>query len=652
MGLLNYRLRLAQQANHTWKRHQVTQRAVPKIKDIPKVDSLKSSKALAGSPPLPLFKDHDVSPDILAKRADPHWTPIYPSPPSRIPIDLTFENYKECYQSKTTGEIVRALLVLNLCRISWIGDHSLQLIRIARKTLGKKLFELAMKATFYGHFVGGEDPERLKPLVERLRQFGVKSILDYSAEEDVSSETASKKEMSIVPKDVQEMSSKEGQSAVLRQFNPSENFGDRRKDVVSARTYLYENEVQCEKHMATFLKCIDAVSGTTYSTGFAAIKLTALGRPELLMRLSAALVESRRYFNHILGLDEDTEPMVMRRTKVEDFKHYLTERGIFVEKPEIQEWLGHIDTNRDGVVDLFEWGDVIDQTKKLDRLLRVPVPFAGPEGVQFKSLLKKFTDEDEEMFYNMMRRLKIITEHAVSKEVRMMIDAEQTYFQPAISRLTIELMRRYNRDKAYVFNTYQCYLKNTYQDFITHLELSRKEDFFFGAKIVRGAYIKQERDRAAQLNYPDPTQPDFESTTENYERVVETALEEVVARGVKDRKVAIMMATHNEGTVRFTVQKMKELGIAPADRVVCFGQLLGMCDQISFNLGQAGYSIYKYVPYGEVEEVLPYLSRRALENKGVLEKTAKERRLLGKELGRRLMSGQLMYTPKGDYWPV
>ena len=197
MGLLGYRRRLAQQVNTTWRRNQVTQRAVPKIKDIPKVDSLKGGKSLAGSVPFPVWiqQDQNVSPDILAKRADPHWTPIYPSPPSRLPIDLSFNNYKECYQSKTTGEIVRALLVLNLCRINWLVDRNLQLIRIARKALGKKLFEVAMKATFYGHFVGGEDPDRLKPLVERLRQFGVKSILDYSAEEDVSSETAAKNEM-------------------------------------------------------------------------------------------------------------------------------------------------------------------------------------------------------------------------------------------------------------------------------------------------------------------------------------------------------------------------------------------------------------------------------------------------------------------------
>ncbi|XP_055339436.1 proline dehydrogenase 1, mitochondrial-like [Paramacrobiotus metropolitanus] len=633
------------QAQHL-QRVCFSSRIAPKIKDLPK----DASGKIVSAGMLVQDKDsNNVSPDILAKRADPHWTPTYPSPPSRDPIDLTFENYQQCYKSKTTGEIIRALFVLNLCRITWLVDNNPKLIRLGKKFLGKRLFEKIMKSTFYGHFVAGEDPEKIKPAVERMRQFGVKSILDYSAEEDVPTETAVEQEFKIVPTAV-EKSTGDSSSQPLKQYVPSKQFGDRRRDVISARTYLYENEAQCEKNMATFLKCIDAVSGTTHSTGFAAIKLTALGRPELLMRLSAALVESRRYFNQILGYPDLEEYIILRKTKVEDFKKRLLHQGVDLNKPEVVDWLSHIDTNKDGVVDLFEWGDLIDNAKQFDRLLRVPLPIKG--GVQFKSLISKFTPEDEEMFRNMMRRLKIITEHAISKEVRMMIDAEQTYFQPAISRLTVELMRRYNREKAYIFNTYQCYLKDAYRMIITHLELSRKEDFFFGAKIVRGAYMKQERDRAAALGYPDPINPDFEATTKMYEKVVTTALEEVKARGIAERKVAIMMATHNEDTVRFTVKKMEELGIKPADRVVCFGQLYGMCDQISFNLGQAGYSIYKYVPYGEVLEVLPYLSRRALENRGVLEKTAKERRLLGAELKRRLLSGQWSYQPRGDYWPV
>lgn len=136
-----------------------------------------------------------------------------------------------------------------------------------------------------------------------------------------------------------------------------------------------------------------------------------------------------------------------------------------------------------------------------------------------------------------------------------------------------------------------------------------------------------------------------------------------------------MVASHNENTVRFAIDKMEEIGISPEDKVICFGQLLGMCDYITFPLGknketshkslqkqlskktlfclgQAGYSAYKYIPYGPVNEVLPYLSRRAQENKGVLQKIKKEKSLLLKEIGSRLMKGQLFYKPKGKYIPI
>jgi len=241
-------------------------------------------------------------------------------------------------------------------------------------------------------------------------------------------------------------------------------------------------------------------------------------------------------------------------------------------------------------------------------------------------------------------------------DVRVMVDAEQTYFQPAISRITMEMMTKYNREKAVVFNTYQCYLKEAYNNLILDLEQSDRQDFFFGAKLVRGAYMNQERARATSLNYEDPINPDFEATSEMYHRCLLECMRRISqykqAGTKKEKRVGVMVASHNEDTVRFTLQQMQKNNIKPEDKVICFGQLLGMCDNLSFPLGQAGFSVYKYVPYGPVNEVLPYLSRRAHENKGILEKLEKEKSLLKRELKDRVLEGRLFHRPEGNYRPV
>lgn len=557
-------------------------------------------------------------------------------PPSRDELDLSFNSPKDAFKSKKTSELVRAYLVYQICSINWIVENNDMLMKSLRKMVGQRLFEAIMKATFYGQFVAGEDQNKIRPTLERLRSFGVKSILDYSVEEDLSQEEAEKREVSASIStcgDTQE----EGQ---LKQYHVEQRFADRRYKVTSARTYFYLNEAACEKNMDAFMKSIDAVAGITKSTGLMAIKLTALGRPQLLLQLSEVIMRARSYMHQIAG---GTGNVLTHHKTIEDLQRYL---GDLSSKPEVQEFMKKITSDKEGIVHLFPWSNILDKDMGLSDSFRVPDPKTG----QMRRLISQISTKEEEMFRNMLRRLNNIIRVANEADVRIMIDAEQTYFQPAISRICLEMMRRYNKNKFLVFNTYQTYLKNTYNEIVTDLEQAQRQNFYWGAKLVRGAYIEQERARSAAMGYEDPTCESVEATTASFHK----CLKEILSRVKNEQKdrLGIMVASHNEDTVRYAIQLMKEHDIKPGDKVVCFGQLLGMCDHITFPLGQAGYSAYKYVPYGPVVEVLPYLSRRANENRGFLAKIKKEKGLLLKEIARRIVTGQIFYKPVGNYTPV
>ncbi|XP_076255299.1 proline dehydrogenase slgA isoform X2 [Rhynchophorus ferrugineus] len=558
----------------------------------------------------------------------------------RDPLDLTFEDAKAAFKSKTNWELLRALIVYQMCSYEAIVTNNMKLMKIAKGILGERLFVALMKATFYGHFVAGEDEFKIRPKLERLRSFGVKPILDYSVEEDISQEEAEKREVEAsVPAAGDQM-----EDGSLKQYHVEKTFADRRYKVQSARTYFYLNEATCERNMEIFIKCLEAIAGATYGTGITAIKLTALGRPQLLLQLSEVIMRTRQYMTEIVGGEGN---VLSHHTKPEELEAKFEK---IQDKESLRKFLKQVTYDKEGILHLFPWSGIIDENQELSTTFRVPDLKTG----RMARLITQLSPKEEEMFRNMIRRINTIVKAAQEMDVRIMVDAEQTYFQPAITRITLEFMRKYNKDKAIVFNTYQCYLRNALTEVTTDLEQAKRQNFYFGAKLVRGAYLDQERARAAAMGYPDPTNPNFEATSEMYHKTLTECLRRIKAFKDKgeDKKIAIMVASHNEDTVRFAIEKMKEFNIEPSDKVICFGQLLAMCDYITFPLGQSGYSAYKYIPYGPVNEVLPYLSRRAHENKGVLKKIKKEKRLLAKEILRRLATGQIIYTPKGNYIPV
>uniref|UniRef100_A0AAX7TED8 Proline dehydrogenase n=1 Tax=Astatotilapia calliptera TaxID=8154 RepID=A0AAX7TED8_ASTCA len=543
-------------------------------------------------------------------------------------ISVDFEQTREAYKSKDSLELLRSLVVFKLCSYDFL------VMDLAKKILGQKTFDQFMKMTFYGQFVAGEDHNDIKPLIQKNHSYGVGSVLDYSVEEDISQEEAERKEMEYENSIALLNNTIDSTPLQERKYQAHKQFSDRRGGVTGARTYFYADEAKCDQHMETFIKCIKASGGSSMD-GFSAIKMTALGRPQFLLQFSEVLVKWRRFFTFLASQQgKDGLEALEQRLELTQLQEFMTKLGA---NGDFYGWFTGRKEDSTGCIDMLDWNSLIDDRTKISDLLVVPNVELG----KLEPLLGKFTVEEEQQMKRMLQRVDVLAKHALESGVRLMVDAEQTYFQPAISRLTLEMQRTYNGEKPVIFNTYQCYLKEAYDNVTMDVELSRREGWHFAAKLVRGAYMYQERERAKEIGYEDPINPDYESTNRMYHRCLDYVLDEIAL----NRKANVMVASHNEDTVKHTLTRMNELGLIPTENKVYFGQLLGMCDQISFPLGQAGFPVYKYVPYGPVNEVMPYLSRRAQENRGFMKGAQKERELLWKELKRRLASGELLYKP-------
>ena len=241
---------------------------------------------------------------------------------------------------------------------------------------------------------------------------------------------------------------------------------------------------------------------------------------------------------------------------------------------------------------------------------------------------KELTSSEKEEWKRVRNRYEEVCKMAYDNKVILMIDAEESWMQDAVDHLVNEMMEKYNKEKAYIWNTIQMYRTGRLEYMAQDLERAKSKNYFLGYKFVRGAYMEKERERAAEKNYPDPIQPTKEATDDNYNAAVDFVLENL------DR-VAAFFGTHNEKSTELAIDKMKTLGLAHDDERLHFGQLYGMSDNITYWLGENKYNACKYLPYGPVKDVVPYLTRRAQENTSVAGQTGRELSLIQKELERR-----------------
>jgi proline dehydrogenase len=253
------------------------------------------------------------------------------------------------------------------------------------------------------------------------------------------------------------------------------------------------------------------------------------------------------------------------------------------------------------------------------------------EKVQAKEPLN---DVEQEGWENLNKRLNEICETAHQNNVCIFIDGEETWFQETIDDLTYQMMQKYNKEKALIYNTYQMYtidrldkLKLAYQNAI-------EGNYYVGAKLVRGAYMEKERKRADEKGYPDPIQPDKLSTDRDFDAGMEFCVE-------NRERMALCAGTHNELSCYSLVVLMDAHNIEKNAPNFHFAQLYGMSDNMSNNLAAAGYNVAKYVPYGAGKAVMPYLMRRADENTAIAGQTSREYLLIQKEIERRKLVRQI-----------
>ncbi|CAH1801476.1 unnamed protein product [Owenia fusiformis] len=422
-------------------------------------------------------------------------------------IDLQFKDIDAAYKTKSTWEIIRALVILRTCSYNYFVDNSVKFLGLSQRFLGRSLTDFVVKPTFYGHFVAGDTPESITSTVRKLKSGGVRPMLAVPMEEDVNEN---------IPMD--------------------EKYG---------------------RNLSAILDCILLSRHVEESRPMMQLKVTALIPADLVAKLTILYNEEK--------------------ITVEEIAAYM-ETGALVKNECLDE------------------EELSQLHKGLDRLAQVG-------------------------------------KLAVEKKVRVLVDAEYTYLNPGMSLVTLAMMVLYNKQTPWIWNTYQCYLKGALSSIRAELDVTKRHNVCFGAKIVRGAYMEKEKLLALNEQREDPINPSLDATGDMYNAVVNAMLEHIKDVGTKCN---IIVASSNEGAVRTTIQRLDQLGIDPGEDSVCFGQLMGMADHVSFSLGSAGFPVYKSMPYGTLEDTIPYLSRRAQENRSVLQGVRKERDLLWRELKKRV----------------
>ena len=285
--------------------------------------------------------------------------------------------------------------------------------------------------------------------------------------------------------------------------------------------------------------------------------------------------------------------------------------------------------NEDGYTDTKEEAlRVVDFAASNDHIPFCVLKLSGLGSIDLMTKAQakeKLTEIDKTKLHNAEQRVEEIVKRAGERGLMVMIDAEESWFQSFVDGVAYRMMKKYNQERPVVYNTYQLY-RHDMLDRLKRAQIQAEVDgYHLGAKLVRGAYMEKERERAEELGYESPIHKDKVGVDKDYNESLQFCMEHI-------DKMGICAGTHNEDSSRLLTRLMKEKNISNDDNRIFFGQLLGMSDNISFKLADMGYNVAKYVPYGPVEKVLPYLFRRAEENTSIAGQSGREYTLVKKRI--------------------
>jgi hypothetical protein len=620
-------------------------------------------------------------------------------------------------QGASKSELLRGIAVFNMSQLPFLVANARMLLGFSRKVLGDAVTDAILQHTFFGHFCAGTSPDSIRPTLLKLQQSGVGSILDYAAEADVSGESESEPARTGADDQPDAAAAAAAAAAATASSSPGPTTRTKRdvlsvheRDTTQARTYEYQGEATCDLNTDITIRSIETAARLSQETGlpgFAAVKVTSIGQPDLLLHVSQAVANNKALFLRTIlhnegagvgpegqgsatvarkgttassGAAADTAASMRRQLAVEALRHpsvpqevtdfaldgvlvgpgemdllvqatdavaaagvgadvgggdglsislemfrsAIAQSGVTMDQREAEDLFHRIDTDGSGGIDALEWTEYVTMQALASQPI-LPSNIARPGAATHP-----LREAEVERLGLMLDRARRLSDAAQQHGVSIMFDAEQTYLQPAIDHVVMNAQREFNQERAVVFNTYQGYLRDANDRLEQDMERARRGNFVFGAKLVRGAYMLQERQRAAEMGYRSPIHSTIERTHESYQAAWGRILPEVAAK-----RAELMVATHNQESVTGVIGAMRDLGIEPRLGGVSFGQLLGMCDHVSINLGKAGYSVYKYVPYGPVKDVVPYLVRRAEENSTMLSSAPQEIAMRWKEYLRR-----------------